>query len=423
MKLGASGPLQNTISLSFRGAERRGLPAVAGICIFHIANCRFLATLGRIIERPLQRTAGGLGCFPQKLQHLALCAAAFFLVLVSVPLAHAQEKPLALMNLDCRAYAISSDGLTACAVFHQLGFKKYTIERDNVWTLTSDNKKRREIVDGVRLVQTTIPFSFSIRRIAFSPSGKLMTLQMTILEVSGPDENTQESKLVDLMDINGKEIPVVGTKTSVIENAVQANWLADDQTVAYLLPSDESDLLFQIGLTHPAQGKGEVIFKGHLFTAVAWDPAHSSAIAIEPDKNFDGPIKLVRLDLIHQTDTPLADVPAYLGQLTLSPSGNKVAYFVDGDTLEVRDLSHPQTPTTVHCAYGTFAWGPDNNRILLKRGSEKQANDLVWISIPDGNPTPILHDLIFGSFAVSPDARLIAVAEPGSDHIELYPLR
>jgi hypothetical protein len=417
MTSGASGERQSTVSLSFRVAKRRG------ICIFlrALANCKFLTTRGRISVRSLQ-AAGGLGCFLQKSRDRGLCAVAFFLALALAPLARAQEKPLALMNVDCRAYAVSSEGLTACAVFHQLGFKKYTIERDNVWTVTPDNKKRREIVDGVRLVQTTIPFSFSIRRIAFSPSGKLMTLQMTILEVSGPDENTQESKLVDLMDINGKEIPVAGTKTSVIENAVQANWLADDQTVVYLLPSDESDLLFQIGLTHPAQGKGDVIFKGHLFTAVAWDPARSSAIAIERDQNFDAPIKLVRLDLIHQTDTPLADVTSYLGQLTLSPSGNMVAYFVDGDTLEVRDLSHPKTPVTVHCAYGTFAWGPDDNRILLKRGSEKQANDLVWVSIPDGNLTPILHDLIFGSFALSPDARTIAVAEPGSDHIEVYPL-
>lgn len=366
--------------------------------------------------------ASRLGCFSRQIQTAALSVTAILVALASAPLARAQMKPLAKMDLDCRAYAISSEGLTACVVFHQLGFKKYTIERDNIWTVTQDNKKHREIVDGVKLVQTTIPFSFSIRRVAFSPSGKLMTLQMTILEVTGPDENTQESKLVDLMDVNGKEIPVAGTKTSVIESAVQANWLADDKTVVYLLASDESDLLYQISLTRPAEGKGGVIFNGHLFTAVAWDPVRSSAVAIERDKAFDAPIKLVRLDLIHQTDTALADVPAYLGQLTLSPSGNKVAYFVDGDTLEVRDLSHPQTPITVHCAYGTFAWGADENRILLKRGPEKQANDLVWVSIPDGNLTPILHDLIFSSFALSPDAHLIAVAEPGSDHVEVYPL-
>ncbi|MGB6484153.1 MAG: hypothetical protein WBE86_11775 [Candidatus Acidiferrales bacterium] len=359
----------------------------------------------------------------QKFMRLALTFAAILAALVSAPRLEAQLKPLASIELDCRAFAVSSDGLTACVVFHQLGFKKTTIERDNIWTVTRDGKKRKEIVDGQRLVQTDIPFSFKIRGIAFSPNGDLMTLQMNIAELTDPQGSIQESKLVDLMNIQGKEIPVVGTKTSVIENAVQATWLADDETVVYLLPSDEDDLLYQIGLTHPHQGKGSAIFAGHLFTAVAWDPVHNGAVAVERDKDFDEPVKLVRLDLIHQTDTPLADLPAYLGQLALSPSGNKVAYFVDGETLEIRSLDHPQTAVTVHCAYGTFAWGPDENRILLKRGSEKNANDLVWVSIPDGNLTPILHDLIFGSFALSPDGRTIAVAEPGSNHVEIYPLQ
>ncbi|MGC1105977.1 MAG: hypothetical protein WA876_05525 [Candidatus Acidiferrales bacterium] len=353
----------------------------------------------------------------------ALSFATIFAAFASAPRLRAQLKPLASIELDCRAFAISSDGLTACVVFRKMNFKKYTIERDNIWTVTRDGKKRKQIVDGQRLVQTEIPFSFFIRRLAFSPSGQLMTLQMTISEITEEGGSPQESKLVDLMNIEGKEVPVAGTKTSVIENAVQATWLADDETVVYLLPSDESDLLFQIGLTHPHQGKGSVIFAGHLFTAVAWDPVHSSAVAVERDKDFDEPVKLVRLDLIHQTDTPLADLPAYLGQLALSPSGNKVAYFVDGESLEIRSLDHPKTAVTVHCAYGTFAWGPDENRILLKRGSEKTANDLVWVSIPDGNLTPILHDLIFGSFALSLDGRTIAVAEPGSNHVEVYPLQ
>ena len=358
----------------------------------------------------------------QEVLRFALSFAAILTAMVSAPRLHAQLKPVASIELDCRAFAISSDGLTACVVFHQLGFKKTTIERDNVWTVTSDGKKRKEIVDGQRLVQTEIPFSFKIRGIAFSPSGDLMTLQMNIAELTDPEGSIQESKLVDLMNIQGKEIPVAGTKTSVIEDAVQPAWLADDETVVYLLPSDESELLYQIGLTHPHQGKGNPIFPGHLFTAVSWDPAHSSAVAIERGKDFDEPVKLVRLDLIHQTDTPLADLPAYIGQLSLSPSGNKVAYFVDGETLEIRTLDHPQTAVTVHCAYGIFAWGPGDDRLLLKRGSEKNANDLVWVSIPDGNLTPILHDLIFASFALSPDGHLIAVAEPGSNHVEIYRL-
>jgi WD40 repeat protein len=355
-----------------------------------------------------------------KFSRFTLSLSAIFAAALCAPRSHAQLKPLASIQLDCRAFAVSSDGLTACAVFHQLGFKKTTIERDNVWTVTQDGKKRKEIVDGVRLVQTDIPFSFAIRGIAFSPSGDRLTLQMNIAEyVSG---SRQDTKLVELMNVDGKEIPVAGTKTSVVENAVQATWLADDQTVVYLLPSEDSEDIYQIGLTRPEQGKGHTVFNGHLFSAVAWDAAHNSAVAIERSASFDVPTKLVKLDLIHLTDTPLVDLPEYQGPLALSPQGDKVAYFTDGDTLEIRDLSNPKNPVIVHCAYGAFAWGPDGNRILLKRGPDKESNDIVWLSIPDGNLTPILHDLIFQAFALSPDGYLIAVAGPGTNHVELYPL-
>lgn len=333
----------------------------------------------------------------------------------------AQEKPIATIDLDCRAWAISSQGLAACVQFHQMHFQKYDIERDNIWTVTL-KRRRREIVDGVKLVQVATPFSFAMRALAFSPDGKLLTVQMTTSQVTDEQGNIQENKMVDLMDTDGKEIPVEGTKTSVILDATNATWLADDETVAYLLPSEDSDLLFQIGLTHPKQGKGGVIFNGHLFTAVAWDAARSSAVAIERDKLFEGPIKLVRLDLIHETDTTLATLQNYLGQLALSPSGNQVAYFTDGETIEVRSLDNPQKPVTVHAAYGTLAWGNYSDRILLKRGSEKQTGDLVWLSIPDGNLTPILHDLFFSNFVFSPEAHAIVVVQPGDNHLSVFPL-
>lgn len=333
----------------------------------------------------------------------------------------AQIKPLATIQLDCRASAISSQGLTACVAFHQMHFQKYTIERDDIWTVTMKGK-RRQIINGARLVQTDTPFSFAMRKLAFSPDGKLLTVQMTTAQVS-TDGATQEQKMVDLIDTDGKEIPVAGTKTSVILDATDATWLADDQTVAYLLPAENSELLFRVGLTHPKEGKGGAIFEGHLFTAVAWDAAHSSAVAIERTENFDEPIKLVRLDLIHQTDTVLTTLPAYLGRLTLSPAGDRVAYYIDGNTIEVRALDNPQKAISVNCAYGRLAWGNYEDRILLKRGPENRNGDLVWLSIPAGNVTPILHDLIYKDFAISTQAHAIVVTQPGDNHLSVFPLQ
>lgn len=333
----------------------------------------------------------------------------------------AQIKPLATIQLDCRASAISSQGLTACVAFHQMHFQKYTIERDDIWTVTLKGK-RRQIINGARLVQTDTPFSFAMRKLAFSPDGKLLTVQMTTAQVS-TDGATQEQKMVDLIDTDGKEIPVAGTKTSVILDATDATWLADDQTVAYLLPAENSELLFRVGLTHPKEGQGGAIFEGHLFTAVAWDAAHSSAVAVERTENFDEPIKLVRLDLIHQTDTVLTTLPAYLGRLTLSPAGDRVAYYIDGNTIEVRALDNPQKAISVDCAYGTLAWGNYEDRILLKRGPENRNGDLVWLSIPAGNVTPILHDLIYKDFAISTQAHAIVVTQPGDNHLSVFPLQ
>lgn len=333
----------------------------------------------------------------------------------------AQIKPLATIQLDCRASTISSQGLTACVAFHQMHFQKYTIERDDIWTVTLKGK-RRQIINGARLVQTDTPFSFAMRKLAFSPDGKLLTVQMTTAQVS-TDGATQEQKMVDLIDTDGKEIPVAGTKTSVILDATDATWLADDQTVAYLLPAENSELLFRVGLTHPKEGKGGAIFEGHLFTAVAWDAAHSSAVAVERTENFDEPIKLVRLDLIHQTDTVLTTLPTYLGRLTLSPAGDRVAYYIDGNTIEVRALDNPQKAISVDCAYGTLAWGNYEDRILLKRGPENRNGDLVWLSIPAGNVTPILHDLIYKDFAISTQAHAIVVTQPGDNHLSVFPLQ
>ncbi len=349
-----------------------------------------------------------------------LLVSLFLLVAAAFP-SRAQDKPLSSINLDCRAFAISADGTAACGVFHRLRFQHYEIERDDIWTVTLDGKRKR-IVDGETLVKTTSPFSFMIRRLAYSPDGTKLTVQMTIAQVVDQQGTTNESELVDLMTSDGKEIPVFGTHTSVIEDGKQANWLADGDTVAYLVSSDESDLLYHIGIVHPSKGAGQTILKDHFFTSVAWDAQHNSAIAIERDQQFTGAIKLSRIDLLHATDQPIATLQGYLGQLTLSPDADKVAYFRDGDTLEIRSLANPQIATTVHCAYGTIAWGPDEQRILLKRGPEKDAGDVVWLSIPSGDLTPILYDNIYGGFTVSALTHTIAVIEPGTDHLLVFPL-
>src|SRR5579863_1819854 len=68
---------------------------------------------------------------------------ALFLLLAAATSSRAQEKPLSSIDLDCRAFAISADGTAACAMFHKLHFQHYEIERDNIWTVTLNGKRKR----------------------------------------------------------------------------------------------------------------------------------------------------------------------------------------------------------------------------------------------------------------------------------------
>jgi len=71
---------------------------------------------------------------------------------------------------------------------------------------------------------------------------------------------------------------------------------------------------------------------------------------------------------------------------------------------------------------GTFQWGRDDDRVLVKRGSPDESNDLVWVRLNDDSFTPVLHDLEFHSFQIAPDGESLAVTIPGKRVLKVFPL-
>jgi hypothetical protein len=340
-------------------------------------------------------------------------------IVVRATPASPQDRPVLTVEDDCTAFSFGPDGRIAYAVRHLMHTKHYDLQRDDIWVVTAEGKKTR-IVNGEKLVRGTALFSYAIQSIAWSPDGRSLAVAMYTTQVVDEKGNTKDDEIVDLMDADGKEINIQGTHDSVIGEAMDAAWLADGVTVAFLSEAVKPKLLYSIGTVRPAGGRGGLILAGHTFTAVAWDAKRNAAVAIERDRSLSGPMLLVRLDLIKETRRELATLDAYLGQLSISPSGNRVAYFRDGDTLEIRDLASPEKVTLVPAAYGRFEWARDERRILLKRGPESRSGSLAWVSLPDGALEPALHDLAFRHFQISPDGGRLGVTEPGKQALQVY---
>jgi len=115
-----------------------------------------------------------------------------------------------------------------------------------------------------------------------------------------------------------------------------------------------------------------------------------------------------------------------------------VAYFIDKEVLEVRDLQNPTRLARVRIGLGAVQWAEDETYLLVKRSPERKSGDLVWIPLPPlanvGNlhsdqipvaqpdPIAILHGLTFRDFAISPNGGTLAVVPPGKRNLLLFPL-
>ncbi len=130
-------------------------------------------------------------------------------------------------------------------------------------------------------------------------------------------------------------------------------------------------------------GPAGAAFEGRTFLDADAIAGTNVAIAVEQDRAQTGPPRLMRLDLLAQDDKELATLQDFAGGLSVSPSGKKVAYYVDKEVLEIRDLSSPHRVARVRAGLGVLHWAPDEQRVLLKRAVEKKTGELVWIDIPE----------------------------------------
>jgi hypothetical protein len=393
--------------------------------------------------RTAKHTNGGCGSLRAAVGPLAL---ALLAVCVVATRSRAQETPSLTIDDDCRVFAIAPDNSIVYAVPHLKRFEKIILERDEIWVSSPKGNKRR-IVDPDKFMPLPPPASYIVGALAWSPDSQRIAVSMQTktypwspkvkgkkkgsLDDDEENDNTEEARrgetgpsasgggrVIALFDSNGQEIKVANLTTRFIEDASRPAWLADSKTLVYLGGTGAN----QIIRVSPDDGKATTLFAEKRFDAVAWDTQRDRAFAIGEGLGLKSRFTLSQLDLVHEAVSDVAKLDAYNASLAVSPKGTAVGFFRDGDTIEVRYLANPTKPVTVRAGIGRFEFDRDDRRVLLKRGPEDRSNDLIWVRLDDGDFSPILHDLVYHDFRISPDGRSLGVADPGKNVLRIYPL-
>lgn len=354
----------------------------------------------------------------------------------SFPIARAQDLDKPLQNIDdeITAFSFAPDGRVVYSVRRTIKTKKYDLQHDDIWLMEA-NGKRRRLLQGDKFKVGNEPFSYTVDAFQWSPNGREILAQLFTTSVVDESGRTQDSIMTLAVEDSGKEIHF-GKGENTIQDCFNAIWLQDNSTIIYLTEAIKPRILFSFRYINIATGPAGLAFEGRTFLDSDRIPGTNSAIAVERDRAMSGPPRLQRLQLLAQDATEVATLDGYNGGLSVSPSGKKVAYFIDRETLEIRDLAAPDHFVRLRVGLGVFHWAPDETRILLKRAVERKSADIVWIAIPplpaqqpgkdipvlQPTPQPILHDLTFREFNISPDGRFLGVVFPGKRNLAIFPL-
>lgn len=354
----------------------------------------------------------------------------------------AQDMPKMVIDDDVQAFDIAPDNSIVYAVTHIKGVKRLVIERDDLFVASGPGKIRK-LLEANTFMPMPPPEGFRVDSLAWSPDGQKIAVDMTLqLPPPGWDAKNQKKKgdlgednqqdddapplpgvaggrVLVLLDADGHEIKVANSKTRFIEGAVYGTWLADGKSVVYLTGGPP----YSIQRVTPADGKTTELFAGHTFQTVIWDAKHNRAYAISDTLSLTGKLSIVELDLLQERIRVVADIQTYQGGLSLSPSGNKIGYFEDGDNIDVIDTHNRNNIVRVRAGFGRFGWSRDEKKVLLKRGPDERSNILMWVGLYDGSFSSILHDLQFRNFEIAPDGETIAVTIPGKRVLKVYALQ
>jgi hypothetical protein len=342
------------------------------------------------------------------------------------------DKPVREVDEEVTAFSYAPDGRIVFSVRKMYKAKKYELQRDDIYLMDAGGKRRR-LFNGEKFTVGDKPFTYQVESFTWSPNGKILAVQLFTTSVDIDSGRTEDQRALLFVDDNGRELHPAG-KEPLVMGAENPLWLRDNSTVVVMKEEVTPRELFSLQYLYMSTGPADKVFEGRTFRDAARISGSNAAIAVERDRNMDGPPRLQRLELLAQDDKELATLDAFVGGLSVSPSGTKVAYYLDKEVLEIRDLESPSKVARVRIGLGVLQWNADETRIYLKRTIEKKSADLVSFSVPPlvayktgqqvpvAEPVPnvLLHGLTVREFGISPDGKYLAIVLPGKRNLQVF---
>jgi hypothetical protein len=376
------------------------------------------------------------GLTPEGVSYRIAQAVITAVMISSLPSVFAQSMEKAVVTVDdeVTAFTYAPDGRIVFSARKMYKAKKYDLERDDIYVL-EQNGKRKKIFSGEKFTLGDKPFTYLIEGFTWSPNGKIVAVQMYTTTVDIDDGTTQDARALLFLDDQGRMLKP--GKDPVVLDAQDPLWLRDNQTVVYMTNKDMPLGVYSLQYLNVSSGPAGKAFEGRTFLDAARISGSNSAMAVERDRNMDGPPRIQKLELLSQETQEVATLDEFAGELSLSPSGTKAAYYLDKEVLEIRDLTVPNKLARMRVGLGVLQWSEDETRILLKRTLEKKSADLVWVAVPElkayahraeipiDEPTPnfLLHGLTIREYGISPDGKFLGVVLPGKRNLEIFSMR
>jgi len=286
-----------------------------------------------------------------------------------------------------------------------------------VWVTDFAQKPKRILKHDFLRSQEGGFLSFSVERVAWSPDGSKL-----LIEVSDERERTATF----FFSAEGKRVKLGGNGPNVVPGYGGA-WLADSESVGLLTEEVSPRLLHRIHLLRATAGRALPLFGSKLFAAVAWLPRSNQVAAIERDKEFSRPPRLVLGNLNTGTLEDLGAVPDYAGGLRALPDERRVSYFIGNDKLAVRALTADAQPEILPIPLGRYEWaGPNAVVFLQPRNPGERTGRLVLYNRTTGEKRELLsaEEALVQDFWLSPDGTRLAVLTAGQNPLlKVYWLR